>query len=34
LLAAISAPVTVSDKDIAEEVKKQDTKVKFDYAWC
>jgi peptidyl-prolyl cis-trans isomerase D len=32
LLAAISAPVTVSDKDIAEEVKKQDTKVKFDYA--
>ncbi|MGB8886446.1 MAG: peptidyl-prolyl cis-trans isomerase [Candidatus Korobacteraceae bacterium] len=32
LLAAISAAVTVSDKDIAEEVKKQDTKVKFDYA--
>ncbi len=32
LLAAISAAVTVSDKDISEEVKKQDTKVKFDYA--
>ncbi len=32
LLAAISAAVTVSDKDIADEVKKQDTKVKFDYA--
>jgi peptidyl-prolyl cis-trans isomerase D len=32
LLATVNAPVTVSDKDIAEEVKKQDTKVKFDYA--
>jgi peptidyl-prolyl cis-trans isomerase D len=32
LLATISAAVSVSDKDIAEEVKTQDTKVKFDYA--
>ncbi|HLI63485.1 MAG TPA: SurA N-terminal domain-containing protein, partial [Terriglobales bacterium] len=32
LLAAIGAAVTVSDKDIADEVKQQDTKVKFDYA--
>jgi peptidyl-prolyl cis-trans isomerase D len=32
LLAAVNAPVTVSDKDIAEEVKRQDAKVKFDYA--
>jgi peptidyl-prolyl cis-trans isomerase D len=32
LLATVSAAVSVSDKDISEEVKKQDTKVKFDYA--
>jgi peptidyl-prolyl cis-trans isomerase D len=32
LLALITAPVSVSDKDVAEEVKKQSTKVKFDYA--
>ena len=32
LLSLITAPVSVSDKDIAEEVKKHDTKVKFDYA--
>ena len=32
LLATVSAAVSVSDKDIAEEVKKQDTKVKFEYA--
>ena len=32
LLAAISAAVTVSDNEIADQVKKQDTKVKFDYA--
>ncbi len=32
LLATVSAAVSVSDKDIAEEVKTQDTKVKFDYA--
>jgi len=32
LLALITAPVSVSDKDVAEQVKKQDTKVKFDYA--
>ena len=32
LLATVSAAVTVSDKDIAEEVKKQQAKVKFDYA--
>src|SRR5271157_6210429 len=32
LLSLITAPVSVSDKDVAEEVKKQDTKVKFDYA--
>ncbi|MGC2110996.1 MAG: peptidyl-prolyl cis-trans isomerase [Candidatus Korobacteraceae bacterium] len=32
LLAAINAPITVTDKEITEELKKQDTKVKFDYA--
>jgi peptidyl-prolyl cis-trans isomerase D len=32
LLALITAPVSVSDKDVADEMKKQDTKVKFDYA--
>jgi peptidyl-prolyl cis-trans isomerase D len=32
LLAAVSAAVTVSDKDVAAEVAKQATKVKFDYA--
>ena len=32
LLSLITAPVSVSDKDVAEQVKKQDTKVKFDYA--
>ncbi len=32
LIAAISSAVTVSDKDIAKEVKQQDTKVKFEYA--
>ncbi len=32
LLSAISAPATVSDKEVEEQVKKQDTKVKFDYA--
>jgi peptidyl-prolyl cis-trans isomerase D len=32
LLSAVSAAATVSDKDIEEQVKKQDTKVKFDYA--
>src|ERR1017187_9650063 len=32
LLAAVSAAATVSDKDVEEQVKKQDTKVKFDYA--
>ena len=32
LLAAIGAAVTVSDKDITEQVKQQNTKVKFDYA--
>jgi peptidyl-prolyl cis-trans isomerase D len=32
LLATVSAAVSVSDKDIADEVKTQDTKVKFDYA--
>ena len=32
LLATIGAAVTVSDKDIAAEEKKQDTKVKFQYA--
>src|SRR5271166_885621 len=32
LLALITAPVSVSDRDVAEQVKKQDTKVKFDYA--
>ena len=29
---AVSAAATVSDKEVEEEVKKQDTKVKFDYA--
>ena len=32
LLAAVSAAATVSDKEVEEQVKKQDTKVKFDYA--
>ena len=32
LLAAITAAVSVSDKDVSEEVKKQDVKVKFEYA--
>ncbi len=32
LLAAVGAPATVSDKQIKEQVDKQDTKVKFDYA--
>jgi len=32
LLAAIGGAVTVSDKAITEEVKRQDTKVKFQYA--
>jgi peptidyl-prolyl cis-trans isomerase D len=32
LLAAVGSAVTVSDKDIAQEVKRQDTKVKFQYA--
>ncbi len=32
LLTLITAPVSVSDKDVSEEVKKHDTKVKFEYA--
>jgi len=32
LLSAISAAATVSDKDVDEQVKKQDTKVRFKYA--
>jgi len=32
LLAAVGATATVSDKQIKDEVEKQDTKVKFDYA--
>ncbi len=32
LLSAVSAAATVSDKEVEDEVKKQDTKVKFDYA--
>jgi peptidyl-prolyl cis-trans isomerase D len=32
LLAAVGAAVTVSDKDITQQVKQQNTKVKFDYA--
>jgi peptidyl-prolyl cis-trans isomerase D len=32
LLSAVSAAATVSDKDVDEQVKKQDTKVKFEYA--
>lgn len=32
LLAAITAPVSVSDHDVNEAVKKQGTKVKFEYA--
>jgi len=32
LLAAIGSAVTVSEKDIREELKRQDTKVKFEYA--
>jgi len=32
LLSLITAPVSVSDKDVSDEVKKHDTKVKFEYA--
>jgi peptidyl-prolyl cis-trans isomerase D len=32
LLSLITAPVSVSDKDVSVEVKKHDTKVKFEYA--
>jgi peptidyl-prolyl cis-trans isomerase D len=32
LLAVVSAGATVSDKEVSDQVKKQDTKVKFDYA--
>jgi len=32
LLSAVSGAATVSDKEVEEQVKKQDTKVKFDYA--
>jgi peptidyl-prolyl cis-trans isomerase D len=32
LLSLVTSPVSVSDKDVAEQVRKQDTKVKFDYA--
>ena len=32
LLAAISSAATVSDKEVSDQVKKQDSKVKFDYA--
>ncbi len=32
LLAAVSAAATVSNKEVEEQVSKQDTKVKFDYA--
>jgi len=32
LLAAVSAAATVSDKEVAEQVKQQGTKVKFEYA--
>jgi peptidyl-prolyl cis-trans isomerase D len=32
LLTLITAPVSVSDKDVSDEVKKHDTKVKFEYA--
>jgi peptidyl-prolyl cis-trans isomerase D len=32
LLAAVSAAATVSDKEIEEQVKKDGTKIKFDYA--
>jgi peptidyl-prolyl cis-trans isomerase D len=32
LLAAVSSAATVSDKEISDQVKKQDTKVRFDYA--
>ena len=32
LLATITAPVSVSDRDVNEAVKKQDMKVKFEYA--
>ncbi len=32
LLAVVGGAITVSDKDIAEEVKNQDSKVKFEYA--
>ena len=32
LLSAVSAAATVSDKEVDEQVKKQDSKVKFDYA--
>jgi len=32
LMAAVTAPVSVTDKEVEEAVKKQDTKVKFEYA--
>ena len=32
LLSTVGAAATVSDKEVTEQVKKQDTKVKFDYA--
>src|SRR6516162_7377035 len=32
LLAAVSSAATVSDKEVSDQVKKQDSKVKFDYA--
>jgi peptidyl-prolyl cis-trans isomerase D len=32
LLSLITAPVSVSDKDVTEEVKKQNERVKFEYA--
>ncbi len=32
LLSTVAAAVSVSDKDVTEELKKQDTKVKFEYA--
>jgi len=32
LLSAVSAAATVSDKEVDEQVKKQDSRVKFDYA--
>jgi len=32
LLSLITAPVSVGDKDVSDEVKKHDTKVRFEYA--